>query len=591
MHRICTKHVSILQVNHQSFSLTLPFSYLDAISSNLRDLLLRNNNYSSDTFSHSSEIFNGVRHITGKLDLTNSRFNMGTRLQGNCLFDLFTLITILDLSSIEFQSISNDIDTHLAHLIRCRTPVNRDRNGEQLLELYLRQLNLQHLPDWFTNDRFPRLTQLDLSNNQIRTIDLRAFLNLTRISLAYNPIAIEEIQWNTDQIYQSINLRSTTVNETLNLTTIMEYLFQFSTSIDYSENPSSISSNLNKFPIEIDFSAEVSLNLSRINLRSFQIDDISKLESLTHLNLSQNSLTELNLVKQMDLIFLDCSHQNLSKLIFNPSASKLRQIRCSNNSLRTLENLLVNNHPNLQSIDFSFNRLESLDELFSQSNNRRLQRIDFHSNAIRNISSRIFHEKLLSLYSIDLSWNQIDRIEKDAFQLPNLQILDLTGNPLKFIESNFLFTGSLRLFYIINDTQQLISRCAQSKSDDQLLLTYITWFEQNSTYMKNIYAEKSELIQMDKCLRQYTSRSKVKWMKFNGKSPIKHLSLYITLTTMTIGLLLSGIYWYKKKQRTFCGSIQRYRLLDRNHLIEQREDDEIVMNLEESPFHAVNRTS
>lgn len=515
---------------------------------------------------------------------------MGTRLEGNCLFDLFTRITILDLSSVEFQSISNETDIHLAHLIRCRTPVDRTRNGEQLVELYLRQLNLQQLPDWFTNDRFPVLTHLDLSKNQIRSIDFRSFITLTVVSLAYNPIELDRIQWGPDHIYQSLNLRATTVNQTLNLTKTMEYLFQLSTNIDYSENTGFISSNLDRFPIEIDFS-DVSLNLSQTDLYSFNIDEISKFESLTRLDLSRNSLSELNLGKQSDLIFLDCSHQNLSKLIFNSDASKLREIKCSNNALKTIENLFLFKHKDLQSIDFSFNRLESLDTLFSQSNNRRLQIVRLQSNFIRQISSNTFHEKFLSLYSIDLSWNQIDRIETFAFRLPNLQILELTGNPLKSIESNFLFTAPLRLFYIVNDTQQLISRCAQSKSDDSLLSSYINWFEHNSTYMKTIDKNRSEQIQLDKCLRQYTSRSKVKWTKFHEKNPFKHFSLYITLFAMSLGIILVGIYWYKKKQRKIFGSIQRYRPLDRDRLIEQREDDEIVMNLEEPPFNTTERTS
>ncbi|CAF4344125.1 unnamed protein product, partial [Adineta steineri] len=46
------------------------------ISSTLQDLILSNNNYNGNTFSHSSKLFDGVRTISGKFDLQNSRFQM-----------------------------------------------------------------------------------------------------------------------------------------------------------------------------------------------------------------------------------------------------------------------------------------------------------------------------------------------------------------------------------------------------------------------------------------------------------------------------------------------------------------------------------
>jgi len=523
---------------------------------------------------------------------------MSTHSTGNCLFDLFTRITILDLSFVQFDSNSNDTEPHLAHFIRCKTSANKVRQGEQLVQLYLRQLNLQYLPEWFTNDRFPLLTHLDLSHNQIRSINFQPFRTLRSISLAYNPIEIGEIQWRPDDIYQSINLRSTIVNQTLNITTIVEYLFRYSTNIDYSENSGLISSNLRKFSTGNDFSKEVSLNLSKTNLYSFEIQDISIFDDLYRLDLSSNYLTELNLDKQSKLAYLDCSNQKLNKLILNKDSSNLIQIKCSNNSLKTIENLLISKHEYIKFIDLSYNSMETLENLFSNLTNRYLQIVNLKSNLIKKISSNLFNEKLLSLYSIDLSWNQINLIEKSSFQSPNLQILDLTGNPLKSIESKFLFTSSLRLFYIINNTQQLITRCAQSKSNDNLLLTYITWFEQNGTYMRNTQQEKSEQIQLDKCLTRYTSRSKVKWTKFNEKYQFKYLSLYITLAAISMGIILGGIYLYKKNQMNFFRHFQRYRLLERNNLIEytdgfshhQREDDEIVMNLDEPPFNAINRS-
>jgi hypothetical protein len=109
--------------------------------------------------------------------------------------------------------------------------------------------------------------------------------------------------------------------------------------------------------------------------------------------------------------------------------------------------------------------------------------------------------------------------------------------------------------------------------------------------------ERSEQIQFDKCLRQYISRSKVKWIKFNDEFHFKHLSLYITMTAICIGIILGIIYMYKKNKFEFLTNLKRYRPLDSNHSIEntdefnhyEREDDEIVMNLNESPFNRSDR--
>src|SRR4051794_175097 len=125
---------------------------LDKISPELTDLVLRNNIYDVNAFSYTSRIFNGVRKITGKLDLQNSRFQIDTQQEDNCLFNLFQQIKILDLSSIQSESNSEIL---LTYLLKCQPQPDGIRQGEQLLDLYLRQLNLQNLPQWFTTDRFP----------------------------------------------------------------------------------------------------------------------------------------------------------------------------------------------------------------------------------------------------------------------------------------------------------------------------------------------------------------------------------------------------------------------------------------------------
>ena len=571
---------------------------LDTVSSKLRDLILRNNDYDTATFSNSSRLFDGVRRISGRLDLQYSRLQLNTSSAGSCLFEVFDRITDLDLSFVQFLPISKQSEVPLTRLLQCRNGTDRLRRGEQLLYLSLRQLNLQRLPDLFNNDRFPFLRKLDLSGNQIRSINLNGLTNLRSLSLAHNPIELQSIVWRQWIVYDSLDLSSTTQNRTYNLTKRLKNLFRLSTNIDYSDNRGDDSFVINKFPISLDFSSsEFALNLSRNNITSFKLTDFSPLDNLHRLDLSDNRLTQLNLEEQSKLTHLQCSNQNLTSLTLSKYNSRLVTINCSRNSLKTIENFAAMPDRSLKSIDFSSNLIETVDDLLGNLTSRYLQTIYLQWNRIRKISTNLFHPKLISLYSIDLSHNRIETIEARAFQAPNLQILDLTGNPLKRIASNFLFAPALRLFFLVNQTQDLVDRCARSDTDDTLLLTYISWFEQNGTYMKNTRPERSAQIQSDQCLRRYTSRSKVKWMKVIDQKPAKHLSLYIIMAAISVGIVLGVIHLYRKNKWALLTGLQRYRPLDRNGLVENidnvnrqpDEDEEIAMNLNEPPFNGIHR--
>jgi hypothetical protein len=70
-------------------------------------------------------------------------------------------------------------------------------------------------------------------------------------------------------------------------------------------------------------------------------------------------------------------------------------------------------------------------------------------------------------------------------------------------------------------------------------------------------------------------------------------------TTFALGLLLGVVYLYKKNKLTFLVRLPRYKPLDRSTLVDyaaeidghhKREDGEIVMNLDDSPFNTLNRS-
>ena len=522
-------------------------------------------------FSKPNSLFDGVQRITGILDLQNSRFRVDNQMAGVCIFDVFVRISALDLSSVQFDNNINDSEFYLTKLLVCENQSEDNRNTEGLLSLYLRQLNLKYLPKWLTNERFPSLKLLDLSNNNFYSIDISTYLKLNQISLAYNPIDFEKIGWREETIYQSINLRSTTGNQTFDLSHRLKFFFKSTNNIDYSENQGTTSTN----PIEIDSeSNKFYLNISRTNINSFQFNS----KDLYQLDINSNSLNELNLTDQTELNYLDCSNQYLKKLILN---SQLKELKCSNNSLTTIENFSLLKNEQLRLIDLSFNLINSLKDLFSNINSRYLRQINLKSNQIQIIPSGIFHEKLISLYEINLSSNKIHTIEKNAFQSLNLQILDLSGNPIINIASDSILIASLRILYVFNNTQQSTNRCKQFKINYNLLSKKFKAEEQNGTLMKTEY---------NQCLISDLEQTKSQLFFKKTKDSIHYYGLYVILGITALGIFFGGVYYYRKSGLPF----RRYKKLDRHMLVEneaemdQKEEDDIVMSLEEPPYNKYN---
>ena len=93
------------------------------------------------------------------------------------------------------------------------------------------------------------------------------------------------------------------------------------------------------------------------------------------------------------------------------------------------------------------------------------------------------------------------------------------------------------------------------------------------------------------------SSAKSRLITKTGKHILGFYSVYVIIGASSIGIFFGAMYCYRKNKLTILGRFQRYKQLDRDVLVEneaemdqhRREDDEIVMNLEEPPYNKLSR--
>lgn len=163
--------------------------------------------------------------------------------------------------------------------------------------------------------------------------------------------------------------------------------------------------------------------------------------------------THSNITSIPEGLFQDFS--NLETLILNGNVEHVSsadlqfaenlEFLTLNNRLTELPDDLFVNTRKLNSINFDNNQIYYIaDWIFKDLD--KLQYIQFSNNKLTIIHRHTF-SGLTNLNSLDLTNNEINRIVKDALNLPNLQYLYLGGNKLKRLSSS-MFWGLPQLLQI-----------------------------------------------------------------------------------------------------------------------------------------------
>ena len=270
---------------------------------------------------------------------------------------------------------------------------------------------------------FTELTELDCSNNQLTSLDVRWNTKLIDLNCNYNQLTSLDFGRNTKlERLRCLhnNLTSLSVSNNICLTVLYCLENQLTslylgnntelthlncssnqlTSLDVSKNTklTSLDCSSNQLTsLDVTKNTELTeLNCSSNQLSSLDVSknteltelgcynnqltslDVTKNTELTELNCSSNQLTSLDVSKNTELTDLNCNYNQLTSLDLRRN-TKLEKLRCSHNNLTSLS---VSNNINLTVLYCIGNQLTSLDV----SKNTELEVLSCHSNKIDQLN-------------------------------------------------------------------------------------------------------------------------------------------------------------------------------------------------------------
>ena len=191
--------------------------------------------------------------------------------------------------------------------------------------------------------------------------------------------------------------------------------------------------------------AVTEIKVGRTDYNDTQYDNLAGLKyfpNLQTLICFDNDMEELNLSENTELIYLDCSQNNLRNTLDLSKNKKLKTLICKNNRIETLN---LENNVALEKLEFTNNRVKDINlskninliELICENNN--LESLDLKNNT----KLRILNFKLNGIKNPDLSSN-LDLSELNCQQNSSLGKLDLSSNK-KLTKLDCFFCGLTEL--------------------------------------------------------------------------------------------------------------------------------------------------
>ena len=244
--------------------------------------------------------------------------------------------------------------------------------------IYIRYLDISSLQgiEYFTD-----LTNLNCSNNQLTSLDLKWNTKLISLDCSYNQLTSLDLKRNTslEQLWcGGNNLTSLDVSNNLLLRSLTCFNnLLTSLNVSYKTELTALCCEYNQLT-SLDVSKNTELTLLYCNNNQLTSLDVSKNTELTDLHCNNNQLTSLDVSKNTELTLLFCNNNQLTSLDVSKN-TELTDLRCNSNNIGYLN---LSNNTELEFLNCESNKIDQL----NLSNNTKLTTLYCDGNRLTNLN-------------------------------------------------------------------------------------------------------------------------------------------------------------------------------------------------------------
>lgn len=244
------------------------------------------------------------------------------------------------------------------------------------------------------------------------------------------------------------------------------------------------------------------------------------------------------------LITLDISSMALETLRsdFFVGATELKSLNASGNYLRAIRVGQFSSANKLETVDLSYNKIDHIDENAFDVRSAQLATIDLSHNFIQQIGSMVFRN-LTRLQTIYLSHNNLTNISSGLFSYQTeLNTLDLSYNQLKTIDLKAI----LRLRGKIETINVMANQLTAVDNFERTSFPHLKWIEVHGNQLDCKYNEQSIPFTGFSCDRANSPNLSRNMAGFSSSSINNHhFGLYLTMFFSIFSLIVLIVVAYQ----------------------------------------------